>query len=128
MYLKRSTIDYHDNETKKSQKNILKRNLKKNRYKLHSLLNKKVIKQISNQNSEIEKKFIQIKAEITSNLDDLDETSKLLDEMIRATRNYNIIKKLFWSVKLNLIIVLFKIAFVMLFIRIRIVLKYACFI
>jgi len=77
LYLKRSTIDYHDNETSKSRKNILKRNLKKN--------------------SEIEKKFIQIKAEITSNLDDLDETSKLLDEMIRATRNYNIIKKLFWS-------------------------------
>jgi hypothetical protein len=48
--------------------------------------------------SEFEKKFLEIKLELISNKDDLEETIKLLNELIRATNSYNQIKNIFWNV------------------------------
>ena len=50
--------------------------------------------------SEFEKKFLEIKLELISNKDDLEETIKLLNELIRATNSYNQIKNIFWNVSL----------------------------
>ena len=44
--------------------------------------------------SEFEKKFLEIKLELISNKDDLEETIKLLNELIRATNSYNQIKNI----------------------------------
>ena len=48
----------------------------------------------------MDKKLNELRLEMVANIDKLDVTSKLVDELLCATNTYSVIKKLFWNVGL----------------------------
>ncbi len=44
----------------------------------------------------MEKKFRQLKSEILTNIDDLEKTAQLLDELLCATNTHSVLKRFFW--------------------------------